>query len=72
MTSTSFNINIVDDNVAECDETFTLTLSVPSSLCGVVSGSDDTSVVMIRDNDGRRFVSDYVVLLLNNRCNVII
>jgi len=72
MTSTSFTINIIDDNVAECDETFTLTLGVPSSPCGVVSGSVNTSVVMIRDNDGRRFVSDYVVLLLTNRCNVVI
>ena len=65
-------MNIIDDNIAECDETFTLTLSVPSSLCGVISGSDDTSEVMIRDDDGRRSVSDYVVLLLINRCNVVI
>ena len=70
--STSFNIDIVDDNIAECDETFTLTLSVPSSPCGLVSGSVDTSVVMIRDDDGRRSVSDYVVLLLTNRCNVVV
>jgi len=72
ITSTSFTINIIDDNIAECDETFTLTLSVPSSPCGLVSGSVDTSVVMIRDDDGRRSVSDYVVLLLTNRCNVVI
>ena len=70
--STSFTINIIDDNIAECDETFTLTLSVPSSPCGVISGSDDTSEVMIRDDDGRRSASDYVVLLLTNRCNVVI
>ena len=72
MTSTSFTINIIDDNVAECDETFTLTLGVPSLLCGVVSGSNDTSVVMIRDDDGRRSDGDYVVLLLTNRCNAVI
>ena len=70
--STSFTINITDDNIGECDETFTLTLSVPSSPCGVISGSVDTSEVMIRDDDGRRSVSDYVVLLLTNRCNVVI
>ena len=70
--STSFTINIIDDNIAECNETFTLTLSIPSSPCGVISGSDDTSEVMIRDDDGRRSVSDYVVLLLTNRCNVVI
>ena len=72
MMSTSFTINITDDNIAECDETFTLTLSVPSSSCGAVSGSVNTSVVMIRDDDGRKSVSDYVVLLLTNRCNVVI
>jgi len=70
--STSVTIRIINNNIAECDETFTLTLSVPSSPCGVVSGSDGTSVVMIRDDDGRRSVSDYVVLLLTNRCNVVI
>ena len=69
---TSFTINIINNNITECDETFTLTLSVTSSPCGVISGSDDTSEVMIRDNDGRRSVSDYVVLLLTNRCNVVI
>jgi len=70
--SVLFSVPIIDDNIAECDETFTLTLSVPSSPCGVISGSDDTSEVMIRDDDGRRSVSDYVVLLLTNRCNVVI
>ena len=70
--SRSFTINIIDDNIAECDETFTLTLSVPSSPCGLVSGSVNTSVVMIRDNDGRKNASDYVALLLTNRCNVVI
>ena len=70
--STSFTINITDDEVAECDETFTLTLSVPSSPCGVISGSVNTSEVMIRDDDGGRRVSDCVVLLLTNRCNVVI
>ena len=70
--STSFTINIIDDEIAECDETFALTISVPSSLCGVFSGSNDTSKVMIRDDDGRRSVSDYIVLLVTNRCNVVI
>ena len=72
MISTSVTIRINNDNIAECDETFNLILSIPSSPCGVVSGSFITSVVMIRDDDGRRNVSDYVVLLLTNRCNVVI
>ena len=70
--STSFTINITNDEIAECDETFKLTLSVPSSLCGVIKGSDDTSEVMIGDDDGTRSVSDYVVLLLTNRCSIVI
>ena len=69
--SKSFTVNIIDDEIAECNETFKLTLSVPSSPCGVINGSVNTSEVMIRD-DGRRSVSDYVVLLLSNRCNVVI
>ena len=72
MMSTTLTINIIDDNIAECDETFTLTLSVPSSPCGVISGSVNTSEVVIRDDDGRRSVSVYVVLLLSNRCSVVI
>ncbi|XP_065917231.1 uncharacterized protein [Dysidea avara] len=56
--STSFTINITDDNIGECDETFTLTLSVPSSPCGVISGSVDTSEVMIRDDDGVMLLFD--------------
>ena len=70
--STSFLINITNDKIAECDETLKITLSAITSNCRIISGSDDTSEVMIRDDDGRRSVSDYVVLLLTNRCNVII
>ena len=60
--SALFPVQIIDDNIAECDETFTLTLSVLSSYCGVISESDDTSEVMIRDDDGRRSVSVNVSL----------
>ena len=51
-TSKLLTVHMVDDTTAEYNETFTLTLSVPSSLCGVISGSDNTSEVMIRDDDG--------------------
>ena len=65
-TSISFTINIINDNITECDETFQLTLSVPASnaTCGIVSGETDATEVMIRDDDGRRSVSDYVVLFI--------
>ena len=52
--STTFIINIINDNVSECDESFKLILSVPSSTCGVVVGGTDTIEVTIKDEDGRR------------------
>ena len=51
-TSKLLTIHMVDDKTAEYNETFRLTLSVLSSSCGVSSGSDNTSEVMIRDDDG--------------------
>ncbi|XP_065917576.1 extracellular matrix protein 3-like [Dysidea avara] len=50
--STSFLINITNDKIAECDETLKITLSAITSNCRIISGSDDTSEVMIRDDDG--------------------
>ena len=58
----TFTINIINDYVSECDESSKLTLSVPSSTCGVVSGGTDTTEVTIKDDDGRRSVSSCVVL----------
>lgn len=48
--SKSFIINIINDEVSECNESFKLMLSTSS--CGVVIGSNNTSEVMIRDDDG--------------------
>ena len=61
--SKSLTINIVNDDIAECAESFKLMLSIPSPPCEVVSGEDDTSEVMIKDDDGRS-ISGYVVLLM--------
>ena len=58
--SNSFTINIINDDVSECNEIFSLMLSIPTLPCGVVIGRNDVSKVMIRDDDGRRSVSDYV------------
>ena len=60
----SFTISIINDDIAECDETFQLALSVPTPPCEVVNGRNNISEVMIRDDDGRRSVSDYVVLFI--------
>ena len=62
--SKPFIINIINDNITECDETFKLTFSIISPPCEVVIGKNDTSKVMIRDDDGRRSVSDCVVLFI--------
>ena len=50
---TSFTINIIDDEIIECDETFNLTLKVPVSTCGAVNGVTDTTEMTMTDNDGR-------------------
>ena len=60
--SKSFTIDIINDDVSECNEIFSLMLSIPTLPCGVVIGRNDISEVMIRDDDGRRSVSDNVVL----------
>ena len=48
--SQSFQINITDDDVVECNETFSLTI-VSVSGCGNVIGYVNTSEVIIIDND---------------------
>ena len=45
--SKSFTINIINDDITECNETFNLTLSFIT--CGVVSGKTDTTEVTIKD-----------------------
>ena len=55
--SKSFTINIINDSIAECDETFKLTLSVPASACGAVNGATDITEVTIKDN-GKGNTSD--------------
>ena len=52
--SKSFTINIINDKITECDETFTLILSVPA--CGVVSGITNMTEVIIKHGDGKRSV----------------
>ena len=49
--SKTFTVNIINDNIIECDETFNLTLSVPAFTCGViVNRKADTTAVIIKDN----------------------
>ena len=48
--SKSFTINIINDDIIECDKTFKLILSIPAAPCEVVSGNTDTTEVTIKDN----------------------
>ena len=54
--SKSFTINIINDSIIECDETFKLILSVPASACGAVNGETDTTEVTIKDNGKRKII----------------
>ena len=57
-----FAVSIYNDNIAECDKI--LILNISALTCGVVIGRNDTSNITIRDDDGRRSVSDYIVLFI--------
>ena len=50
----SFNVSIINDNIAELAESFTLTLEIPaaSAAMGVIAGSPDTATVNIVDDEG--------------------
>ena len=50
----SFNVTIIDDNIAELAELFTLDLEIPavaSARC-IIMGSPGTSTVSILDDEG--------------------
>ena len=50
----SFNVTIIDDNIAELAELFTLDLEIPatSAAMGVIKGSPDIATVNIMDDEG--------------------
>ena len=45
-------INIIDNNIVECNETFTIAM-ISVTTCGVTIGNNNNSEVMIRDDDGK-------------------
>ena len=54
----SFTIDILDDNIVECIETFKVTISSVTT-CGVTIGSVSDTEVRITDDDGTwRFISN--------------
>ena len=51
----TFNVPIINDNIAELAESFTLDLVIPpaSTAMGVIAGSPDTATVNIMDDEGQ-------------------
>ena len=47
-----FTQPIVDDNITECNETFTVTISSVTT-CGVTVGTDSSTEVRITDDDSK-------------------
>ena len=66
----AFNISIVDNEITECPENFTLQLVIPKSAAdlGVVTKSDDTAVVNIMDDDGKKCIQCIVWLVCACAC----
>ena len=48
----TFSINIIDNDIVECNETFNVTM-MSVTTCGVTIGSNRISEVMIRDDGGK-------------------
>ena len=48
----SFTVTIVDNDIEECDETFTVTI-ISVTTCGVTIGDNNRSEVIITDDDGK-------------------
>ena len=59
VTSQSLLINIIDNNIVECNEKFNVTM-MSVTTCGVAIGSNRVSEVMIRDDDGKYCISVYL------------
>ena len=52
VTMQPLTINIIDNNIVECNEIFNV-IMVSVTTCGVTIGSNRISEVMIRDDDGK-------------------
>ena len=67
-----FTINIINDNITECDETFKLILSIPAPRCEVVNGNIDTTEVTIKDNGRISLVVIPCYIKMTNRGSIVI
>ena len=55
VTTQPLTINIINNNIVECDETFNVTI-VSVTTCGVTIGSNNISEVMITDYGKHKFI----------------
>ena len=62
MTSIPFDVPIIDDNILEQNEEFTLTILQDILPDGVTRGSTDQTIVTIVDDDGKQF--NYVIIAM--------
>ena len=64
---TSFSdIPITDDPIAEPTENFTLSISIPLQLLGVISGDPSTATGFIMDDDGMVIICLTIMLVKEN------
>ena len=58
---------MTDDNIVEGNETFYMSLNVPSSLApGIVAGTNSSALGIIIDSSGKTIVNWLLELYLNN------
>ena len=63
-------INIIDNNIVECDDILFNVTMMSVTTCGAVIGSDRNSEVMIRDDDGKNRI--FIHMYKANFCYIII
>ena len=63
----SLTINIIDNNIVECNEMFNVTM-VSVTTCGVTIGSE-ISEVMIRDDDGKYKLFIVSIMYIRGQCH---
>ena len=65
VTMQMFTINIAENNIVECNETFNV-IMMSVTTCGVTIGSNRISEVIIRDDDGKHMFFIVSITLENN------
>ena len=59
MTSVSFDISILDDDIIEDNKDFTLTINIDLLPDGIITSSPSTVTVIIRNDDSKCYIAYY-------------